>query len=204
MSSVRLTVICVAYKRPEPLRVLIHSFMSQTSKNFVLDIVHDGPDDGFDAMARQMKENYGSLVRFSRTMTRYNDYGHSLREIALRRCDTEFLMITNDDNYYAPLFIERMFKKIDDEKLDLVLCDMIHNHNRPGDREQGPYKPFITFPQKNHIDMGAFIVRTSIAQSVGFGDKSFAADGVFVDKIMASRDGGIRWGKLDQILFVHN
>lgn len=204
MNGARLTVVCVTFERLEALRVLLHSFMSQTLQNFYLHVIHDGPNADYQRMAMAAKEVYGSKIDLSVTKQRYNDYGHSLREIGLRRCSTDFVLITNGDNYYTPVFLERMFKKIDSDNLDLVLCDMIHSHNRPGNRSQTSYKPFVTFPSLDHIDMGAFIVRADLAKKAGFADKSYAADGVFIERIMRSSDRPLRWGKVDDVLFVHN
>ena len=204
MTDARLTVVCVAFEPLEALQVLVHYFMAQPLQNFYLHVIHDGPNEEYQALAVASKGRYGDKVDFSATTRRYNDYGHSLREIGLRRCRSEFVLITNGDNYYAPVFLERMFAKVDKDKLDLVLCDMIHSHERPGERSQTSYKPFVTFPSLNHIDMGAFIVRADLAQSAGFADKSYAADGVFVERIMRSGVRPVRWGKVDDVLFVHN
>jgi hypothetical protein len=112
-------------------------------------------------------------------------------------------MSTNDDNYYVPVFLEEMFRKADSEALDLVLCDMVHSHNHPGNRPQDSYNAFTTEPRTNSVDIGCFIVKTELAKAVGFRDKSFAGDGTFVDDIMSS-DPPVKWGKIDKILFVHN
>jgi len=202
--SKKLTIFCVAYKRYESIYVLTHSLMSQTVQNFDLVLIHDGPDERMSAIFDQLKARYPDRLHCYFTDQRFNDYGHTLRDIAIGMCSTEFIMLTNDDNYYTPRFIEYMFERIDQENLDLVLCDMIHSHNFPGGRPQENYNVFVTEPVKNSVDIGCFIVRTSVAKSVGFRDKNAEGDGTFVDDFMNKFGKDLKWGKVHKVLFVHN
>ena len=127
-----------------------------------------------------------------------------MRAMGIERCNSEFIIQTNDDNYYVPKFLEFMFNKIDGENLDLALCDMIHSHDRPGGRPQESYHAFVTEPRKFGVGIGCFIVKTEIAKAVGFRDKSRDGDGTFIDDIMRGNGHKVKWGKVDKILFVHN
>jgi len=200
----RITIYCVAYRRYSQLLVLVHSFMCQTFHNFRLVVIHDGYDITMERLLSWLKKSYPDRFDFFFTEKRYNDYGHSLREIAIERCDSEFIMLTNDDNYYVPLFLQLMFEKVERDKLDLVLCDMIHSHEQPGGRPQGSYSTFITEPRMFCVDIGCFIVKTQLAKAVGFRDKTFSGDGTFVEDIMRLGDNVVKWGKVDKVLFVHN
>jgi hypothetical protein len=199
----RLTIFCVAYRRYEAIPILIHSMMCQTFKDFKLVVIHDGEDDRMKEILTSFALRYPESFTFIFTRERHNDYGHSLRQIGVELCESEFYMSTNDDNYYVPVFLEEMFKKADSEALDLILCDMVHSHNHPGGRPQGSYNAFATEPRTNAVDIGCFIVKTKLAKAVGFRDKSFGGDGTFVDDIMGS-GRPVKWGKIDKILLVHN
>ena len=203
MSKKEITIICVAYKRYKNIHVLINSFLCQTLDNWKLLIIHDGPDSVMQEILKKYADENDN-IDYMFTDVRYNDYGHTLRDMGIQKSDTEYLMLTNDDNYYVPVFLEYMFKSIHANKLDFALCNMIHSHNNPGVYFQQPYELFKSFPKKNYIDVGNFIVRTSIAKEVGFNDRSFDADGTFVDEIMHRYTGKIRIGKLDNVLYVHN
>lgn len=203
MADKEITIICVAYKRYKSIHVLVNSFLCQTLENWKLLVIHDGPDGKMERiMGRYVEEN--DNIEFMCTDTRYNDYGHTLRDIGIQKADTEFLLLTNDDNYYAPVFLEYMFKSIRENNLDFILCDMIHSHNNPGVYIQPPYELFKSFPKINYIDVGNFIIRTSIAKDVGFKDRSHGADGVFVEEIRKRYGNNIRIGKINSVLFVHN
>ena len=200
----RLSIYCVVYKRYDKIPVLVHSFMCQTYRDFQLVVIHDGEDNLMRAILSGFKATYPDHLDFIFTDRRFNDYGHSLRAMAIERCNSEFIMQTNDDNYYVPTFLELMFKKIDGEQLDLVLCDMVHSHDRPGGRPQESYHAFVTEPRKFSLGIGCLIVKTELAKAVGFRDKSRDGDGTFVEDIMHDSGQKVKWGKVDKILFVHN
>jgi hypothetical protein len=134
---------------------------------------------------------------------RYNDWGHTLRQKALDCIDTEFVLITNADNYYVPRMVEYAFEAINKYSLDLVHWDMIHSHYYPGGRDLIDYSLFKTLPAPRSIDIGSFIVRTTIAKAVGFQYRSYDADGIFFSNLLSS--GLIRRiGYVDRVLFIHN
>ncbi len=156
----QLTVVCVSYKRYKEIHIPINSFLCQTVSNWKLLVIHDGPDKKM----RGIVEEYGKSntnIEYLETEERYNDWGHSLRDIGIRRADTEFVLLTNDDNYYMPKFIEYMFEPINNWGADFVLCDMVHNQLNPGQYIQPEYNFFDTYPKKLYIDIGTFIVRTA-------------------------------------------
>jgi len=202
-----ITIVCVAYKRYTQIPVLIHSFLCQSLQNWKLHIIHDGYDQKMDELLQPYQEKYPQ-IHYEFTPSRHNDYGHTLREIGIQKADTEFILITNDDNYYVPEFLKLMFREISARQLDMVLCDMVHSHLSGGDGSKvynaDQYGCLSTFPKKFMIDIGCFIVRTELAKRVGFKDKSFIGDGTFVEDLIAGAGDSMKIGKLRKVLFVHN
>jgi hypothetical protein len=202
-----ITIVCVAYKRYAKIQVLVHSILCQSLNNWKLHIIHDGYDQEMDELLGPYREKHPQ-ISYEFTPTRYDDYGHTLRDIGIRQVETEYLLITNDDNYYVPEFLKLMFQEINRAELDMVLCDMVHSHLDSKQEEMryqaDTYGFFSTYPKNFKVDIGCFIVRTELAKQVGFRDKSFTGDGVFVEDIIASVGKEIRIGKLKKILFVHN
>lgn len=43
-----IEILCVTYKQPGPLRVLVQSVLNQTNPNWLLNVIHDGHDDEFN------------------------------------------------------------------------------------------------------------------------------------------------------------
>lgn len=201
--SKQLTVICVAYKRYKEIPILIYSLLAQTLQNFKLVVLHDGYDEAMHELLEGFKSKHPEVIDYVFTKERYNDWGHTLRDIGIQMADTEYLLITNDDNYYCPVFVENMFSAFQANQADIVMCDMIHSHNQPGGRHQPPYSLFQTAPQRCSMDIGCFIARTALAKKVGFRDKGHDADATYFEDLIMAQPG-IRIAKVPQVLFVHN
>jgi hypothetical protein len=77
----KLDILCVTYKQGVRLETFSLLHVGANVPRFL--VIHDGPDDAFE----QVRQRYGSahpdLLQFLATPDRYNDYGHSLREIGI-------------------------------------------------------------------------------------------------------------------------
>lgn len=187
----KVTIICCAYNRPVQAALIAYCFLAQTYPNWELHIIHDGKNDEvMDALAHIDS----TKIFYHETKERYNDFGHSIRDIGLQYAHGDYILWTNEDNYYAPVFLEKMIAAITKDDFDFAYCDMVHSHQ--------DYRFFPTTPKLGLIDMGAFIVKESIAKEIGFPDRDYCADGRFVDRVMARQ--GIRAIKVESVLFVHN
>jgi len=196
-----LEISIASYQRPDLIRCLLWSLASQTSKDFKISVYHDGPSDVIRGIIEGFKSEVTNLeVSYFDSNTRFNDYGHSLREIALARCETKLMLLTNDDNYYVPTFVEEILSQ-DWENADIVYFDMVHNHKIYDLPNPIGYQTLITEPRVNRIDMGSFAFRTELGKKAGFADKSHSADGYFFEKMLAL---GARIIKIKKVLFVHN
>ena len=198
-----LLIHVVTYQRVTALNSLLNSLDCQKSQNFDLCITHDGDHTPTLDMVSQWVQttNIQTMLRF--TSQRQGMWGHPMRSQMIQECDHDYIMLTNDDNYYMPPFTQIMMDNLTTQGADLVMCDMIHSHNLPGGRPQPPYNLFVTEPRLYHCDIGCFITRTTLAQQVGFTNCDLSsADGIFVDRIMQQQS--IKWVKVPQVLFVHN
>ena len=203
-SHMPLTIYVVAYRRYAQIACLVHSLQAQTMPAFHLVILHDGPDFEMLVLLSKLSRETVLSFEFRLSRVRHNDYDHSLRELAIRDCATDYILLTNDDNYYVPKFVELMLSAAQRHDLDLVLCDMVHSHERPGGRPVGSYTAFPTHPSAGNADIGCFMTRTDRARRVGFRDKESEGDGTFISDLIALGPALMRWGKVEKILFVHN
>ena len=197
-----LEIIVTAFQRPNLLRTLLSSLYAQTLSNMNIRVIHDG----YDSECKKIVEAFLGLntqieLSYSYTQMRHNDYGHSLRQIGLERSSAEYTLITNDDNYYTPNFVQEMIGEARKSESDVVYCDMVHSHIRYDQPNPIGYQAFITKPHINYIDMGSFIFRTDLGKKVGFKSRSFEADGVFFEELKNNTE---RITKVKKILFVHN
>jgi hypothetical protein len=186
----------ITYNRPHELLALIHSLLSQTCKEFCVSVYHDGPNKQIEDSLKSVQKSYPKQIRFEFTAIRYNDYGHSLRDLGIKNANSPYLLITNDDNYYVPTFVEEILKAIDGGKKDFVYWNMIHSHTKYNGN-------FRTYLKRGSIDVGAFVVRTDLAQKIGWTDKGFAGDATYCEQLLSSTPD-IRIKKIRKTLFVHN
>lgn len=193
----KLHVIVVAYHRPVPLRILIDSFIVQTCPDWVMTIIHDGPAP--ESVKAIIKQYNDSRISFIDSDAESGNHGFYIRQSITGMLSEEkanFVLHTNDDNYYVPLFVEFMLRQINDET-GIVFCDTIHSHQE--------YNLQHTDLKVSSIDIGAFIVRLSIAKEVGFTHNTYAFDGYYAEEC---RDYCLNKGftslHILKPLFIHN
>lgn len=183
--------IIPTYDRKMPLVSMVASLMAQTNIDWCAHIIVDNP---YNLVDWDIKSYFPEKkVKRSFVEKRYNDWGHSLREIGKQQSEADYIVMTGDDNYYTPNFVEELSKVVVN-KPGMVYWDMVHSHYH--------YQYFKCTPAYNQIDMGAFATRTDLAKQIKL-NTSYAADGEFV------RDFNAKFPfekkvKIEKVLFVHN
>jgi hypothetical protein len=199
----KLHVVVVAYNRPVALRGLIDSFILQRPSNFdwSMTIVHDGPASDEVRKTVSLYEN-DPRVCFIETEGRIGNWGMHNRRMMFNLINAapgDFILNTNDDNFYVPRFVEFMMKETLARNTVFVYCDFLH-HNFGHDIMEA-------YPQTNHIDMGAFITDFALAKEINFphGDDFPGADGKFAEEVAEiCKKRGLRMVHVPKVLFVHN
>jgi len=200
-----LLIHVVSYQRVAALTCLLNSLVLQTAQNFDVCITHDGFDPDTLHMVHTWAKHNQINTTLKFTSHRHRMWGHPMRAQVIEECAHEYILLTNDDNYYVPWFTQIMMNTMHTQQVDMVMCDMIHSHSNPGLRQQPPYNLFVTEPKCMNCDIGCFIIKSHLAQQVGFDNCEISwADGLFMDKIMQLNDPPIKWAKVPQVLFVHN
>lgn len=199
-----IEIVCVAYKRYGPLKLLVQSILNQTATNWKLTVYHDGSDEQFDAVMNSFAHEAPDKISYRSSAIRHNDWGHSLREEGIKHVTSEYLLITNDDNYYVPPFVQLVTNVIvHDTSTDVVMFDMVHSHTNPGRRTLPAYSYFKTTYERYSIDIGSAVVRSSLAKQAGFRDKTHDGDATYFEDILRTKPN-LKIHKLNQVLFVHN
>ena len=203
-------IIAVAYKRYGELRVFVQSWLNQSDRNWILTVIHDGHDDEFVQIMKYFAAIEPDKIDYQCTDIRFNDYGHSLREIGLHSARGDYVLLTNADNYYIPKaleFINAALLEKQSSNVDVVMFDMVHSHHNPGRRKLPAYSFFEVSYQRESIDMGAAIVATDLAKKAGFSDKSFDADATYFESVARKKNAGgekLSIIKIPSVLLVHN
>jgi glycosyltransferase involved in cell wall biosynthesis len=183
--------IIPTYDRKFPLASLLASLLAQTNENWKATVIQDGIDG--DYCFKLIREIGDKRISVYSTPKRYNDWGHSLREIGKQNSKADYVIMTGDDNYYMPTLVQEL-KNATINQPGMVYWDMVHSHYN--------YQYFKCTPAYNQIDMGAFATRTDLAKQIKL-NTSYAADGEFV------RDFNAKFPfekkvKIEKVLFVHN
>jgi len=198
-SVVKLNIICVAYERPIPLRILIDSFMVQTNPFWSLRIIHDGPASEKIKQIMALPEYKDNRIRFTETPKRSGKWGHPNRQLGLGELaysHRDFVLITNDDNYYVPEFVDQMLQAAKNQ-VGMVYCDTVHNYLK--------YAVLSSELKVDRIDMGSFIVRVDIAKKVGFINMEMNADGYYAVRCAAyCKKMNLKIKAIRRPIFVHN
>ena len=192
-----IDIIAVTYNQNQILKCFINSIKAQVNPNWNLYIVHDGPNKELKQELTQ--NNYlGTNIKFIEYPERQNDYGHTLRGWALQKfVSNKYVLITNGDNYYTPIFVDEISKC----EQDFIYFDMIHSHPTKNNHNQTSYGLLNSKLQRGWIDMGNVVIKSELAKKIGFTHRDYAADWHYFNDILKTSPS-IK--KIDKILMTHN
>ena len=183
--------IIPTYNRPAPLRAMLASLVAQTNPDWGAHVVIDNHEDEDNV---KLVESFADpRIRWTKMDKRYNDWGHTPREYGKQKSEAKYIIMTGDDNYYTPNFVQEI-SVLCNVEVGMVYWDMVHSHYN--------YAYFKCVPAGGQIDMGAFATRRDLAQQIYLGT-DFAADGWFVEQFK-QKFPTENIAKINKVLFVHN
>lgn len=185
--------IIPTYNRVKEVYVILSSLVAQINDNWKATVIVDDAEN--DNIKNIVSKFDSPNISYQFLGRRYNDWGHTPRNVGKQASTSDYIILTGDDNYYVPTFINELNKVIiDNNNVGMIYWDMIHNGYN--------YKPFSTRVDDGYIDMGAFATRRDLAQQLDL-DKSFSADSKYV-KRFRKQFPDEKVVKISKILFVHN
>jgi glycosyltransferase involved in cell wall biosynthesis len=185
--------IIPTYKRIDLLKCCIASIYAQSEKDWGVHVVVDDPED--DEVVPMIDNCFDwKKVKVSKMDKKYNDWGHTPREFGKQQSSAKYITMTGDDNYYTPNLLKEI-KPMLDLEVGMVYWDMVHS--------SFGYSPFVCQPAHGQIDIGAFAVRTDLAQQITL-NKDYAADGTFVEDFKKKFPRQLIKKLNNKILYVHN
>jgi len=193
-----VSIVAVTYNQTDILKCFINSIKSQTSGNWNLILIHDGPNE--DLKEELVSQGYlqNEKIKFIEFPHRTENYGHLLRKWALENLElNDYVLITNGDNYYTP----NMIAEIDKRNEDLIYFDLVHSHKTNVNHNHHTYGFMNSKLQSSYIDIGNVVVKSQLAKKVGFNTTRFAADWDYINDILKLNPSIY---KIEKILFVHN
>lgn len=170
---------------------LLYSLKAQTYPNWEAIIVHDGeaPKSAWDLLYSCDP----ARIHMAETPERKGQFGHPWREWGIKRASGQYIGLSNDDNYYAPVYFSEMLFALQAGKAQLALCDMVHSH-----RQWGTIKGEL---KRGSVDVGSWIAEAELVKSTPWPDMGFAGDWTFIH---ALKHKAAKTVKVGGCFFVHN
>jgi glycosyltransferase involved in cell wall biosynthesis len=195
----KIEFIIPTYERTNHLMCLLNSLCAQTSRNWIAHVIADcPPKDVLNSLEKIIKyfENE-ERIKFTILDKRYNDWGHTPRNICLKSATEKWVVMTGEDNYYTPKFVELFLEAADkNPNTTFVYCDMVHNWLK---HEYIHIKSKIEY---GRMDIGNFMSRTKFSKEIQIDTSVADSDWKFVAEYVTSF--GVNLIYIPRTLYVHN
>ena len=184
------------YNRTEHLFTIVCSILAQTNPNWKIHIVGDNiPNENLERLHSFLNVIKDHRIKFTNLEKRYNDWGHTPRNYGLQYSTMEWTIMSGEDNYYVPTFVENMLRM--GEGKHFVFCSMVHNWSDDN------YIPVDCEVKYGKIDIGCYMFKTHMGKKLTL-DTTFAqSDWKFVEDYL-NKYPMTKVGKVNKILYVHN
>jgi GT2 family glycosyltransferase len=196
----KFSFIIPCWEQTHLLKCLLQSITCQTYSNWEVILIHDGVDLSHKS---NLKE-YLNDPRFFYTSTseRYGYWGHKSRIIGTTLSLGDWIIHSNDDNYFVPILLEEIVNIISlNSEVNFIYWDMIlgkykneHSHNK---KDYGHFIPKI---QHSYMDWGQFTTKKEIISKYYIQYEEAAADGTLIENMKHE----LIPAYIDKVLFVHN
>lgn len=191
----KIEFVIPAYGRPMELMCCLSSLFSQTNSNFLIHVIADAPFDGFDQVIDYFKDD--ERLRVTTLNGPHKDWGHTARNYGLDHAQGDWIVMTSDDNYYIPTFVNE-FLKVVTPQTGFVYCDVLLDH------PDKKYTVLDTRIQVYHIDIGQFMIRKDLVGNLRLDKTKHAADGHFAVDYHKQIENEFSVTKINKVLYVHN
>jgi glycosyltransferase involved in cell wall biosynthesis len=196
----KVEFVIPTYERTDLLMACISSIVGQTNPNWKIHVVADGPSEEVKEQLSRIAGYYEDDDRIKWTVLdeRYNDWGHTPRNIGLAAATEEWIVMTGEDNYYTPIFVDEFLKVGASDKTIAMHCNMVHNWVKQD------YIPISCELHYGKIDIGNFVFRRKFAGNLRLITTYAQSDWAFVERYMQINSPFGEAVKIDKILYVHN
>ena len=106
MEEVKFSFIIPCWEQTNLLKCLLQSIWCQTYTNWEVILVHDGPNPSHEKALGDLIGN--SRFKYTNTEVRYGYWGHYGREAGTQLATGDWIIHTNDDNYFMPILLEEI------------------------------------------------------------------------------------------------
>lgn len=188
-----ISFIVTAHSKPDALRITLGSLQLQKDVKIEILVSNNAKDKMQTRISNvcagyQVKEILNSAPEC-----------YSAIEKLAPLATGKFLCFPSEEDYYTPVFGRKLLDHARRYKLHLVYCDCLYDSRYTGGYEVMRAQPLIA-----HIDKGGFLLRRNLFKKFpGTPDEAIPAlcDGLLIEEL---RRDGISFGKIPEVLWVHN
>lgn len=188
------------YERTGHLFALLGSLIAQNNPNWKAHVIADHPpQEALDRITGVINFLNDERIVFTNLPVRYNDWGHTPRNYGLQHSTEELIVMTGEDNYYMPTFVNEFHHAILKNNTNFVYCNMVHNLT------DNSYLPVKTKIELGYIDIGCCMYRKKYIKDLLLDVTYPESDFTFMQKyLIGMTDSFMPITKIDKILYVHN
>jgi len=163
--------IIPTYNRCDQIGCILYSLISQYDTDWSAQVIIDDIEN--NKLVNTINNINDARISYCFTGTRFNNWGHTPREIGKQKSTSQYIIMTGDDNYYAPVLVSELKKVAENNNYPPVIYwDMIHNY--------WDYSGRPSLLCEGSIDMGAFATRRDLAQQIKL-PTTYCADAEFIE-----------------------
>lgn len=199
-SKKKVTFISLIYNSyPE----ILSSLINQTHQEWELIMIHDGPETY--QISKIIEAANDPRITYIQTKERKQNWGHHWRRWALSELkegrlskESDFVVVTNSDNWYAPTFCEQMIKGfiVKPNAVAAYTSQMIHSYTA--------WNLINCSPKQGYIDSGNVMVKREVACEAGWKDVDrHSSDWYYFEEII-KKYGADKFVSVKGCLFSHN
>lgn len=119
MNTPKISIIIPVYNAEKYISECLDSVINQTFKDIEVICVDDGStDSSYDIL-----QKYAQKEDRIKVIKQENSGPAKARNIGLKNANSKYIMFCDADDTYEPTICEKMFNTINQEKVDLVICD---------------------------------------------------------------------------------
>jgi glycosyltransferase involved in cell wall biosynthesis len=198
--SPKFSFIIPCWEQTHLLKCLLQSIVCQTYDNWEVILVHDGVNLSHKQQLNEFLTD--KRFKYNNTPQRYGFWGHKGRSLGTSFSSGDWIIHSNDDNYFIPIILEEIVNAINDNpEVNFICWDMVlgkyHNQHSHNKRDYGHFVPKI---QHSYIDWGQFTTKKSVISKYHIQYEEAAADGSLVESMKHELNPFY----IDKVMFIHN
>jgi glycosyltransferase involved in cell wall biosynthesis len=193
----KIEFIIPTYNQPKQLMTILGSLLSQTSPDWICQVISDGDEHSVNQEnIRLIRSLNDDRIKYVKIDGPNKDWGHTARNYGLDKSTEDWIVMSGSDNYYVPTFVENFLREGQEEFVDLIYCNFVHEFNCDD------YQPVPAKMELGYMDIGNYMCRKRIIREMRLDKDVYEADWIFLQQYIKRIPGMVV--KIDKILYVHN